>query len=501
MKKRYIFYIADIFLVYLVFRAIGWAAGINLFKGLFEPRYLTTMYMILWVIGSFLLRKHRVKSNIEKTLNSIGRKNIAIHVSITLLFYYSIEDTVSSYKWVFLVAFVLLTILEMLGLGLFSFNKLLSEYQGIKPKSSNQSQENGFHEDTTLDKGITSSIDMLIIQEIGREEFEFVKKNLDGLSSKTYFLSSVNRFDILKQPDNIYSQVVNLAAVNKAGRINKLFEAINKKLPIGGKFIGFTKTIEFSKKKILDRYPSGINQLVYYAYSIWQNMFPKVYLLREIYFIVTTGKYRELSKAETFGRLYSCGFKIISEDVINGKQFFVVEKIKEPVFDENPTYGPLIKLRRFGKGGKLIKVYKFRSMYPYSEYLQDYVFKQNNLQEGGKFKDDFRVTDSGKFLRKLWLDELPMFINVLKGEMKIVGVRPLSRQYFNLYTKELQEKRIQHKPGLIPPFYVDMPKTLEEIMASELKYLNEYEKYGFITDWKYFWKALYNILIKKARSQ
>jgi len=103
-------------------------------------------------------------------------------------------------------------------------------------------------------------------------------------------------------------------------------------------------------------------------------------------------------------------------------------------------------------------------------------------------------------MRKLWIDEFPMIINVLKGEMKIVGVRPLSKQYFELYSRELQEKRILFKPGLIPPFYADMPGTLEEIQASEMKYLEAYEKKPWKTDWRYFWKAMRNILFKKVRS-
>ena len=103
-------------------------------------------------------------------------------------------------------------------------------------------------------------------------------------------------------------------------------------------------------------------------------------------------------------------------------------------------------------------------------------------------------------MRRFWLDEMPMLYNWLKGEMKLVGVRPLSRHYFSLYSKELQEKRIRHKPGLIPPYYADMPETLEEIQTSELKYLDAYEKKPFKTDWIYFWKALYNIIFKHARS-
>ena len=123
-----------------------------------------------------------------------------------------------------------------------------------------------------------------------------------------------------------------------------------------------------------------------------------------------------------------------------------------------------------------------------------------SLKEGGKFKHDFRVTTVGRIMRKFWLDELPMLINLIKGDMKIVGVRPLSKHYFSLYSKELQEKRTKFKPGLVPPFYADNPKTLEEIEASEMKYLEKYEKHPFRTDVSYFFKSFYNIIFKNKRS-
>jgi lipopolysaccharide/colanic/teichoic acid biosynthesis glycosyltransferase len=62
-------------------------------------------------------------------------------------------------------------------------------------------------------------------------------------------------------------------------------------------------------------------------------------------------------------------------------------------------------------------------------------------QEGGKFKDDFRITTWGRVLRKLWIDELPQFINFFKGELSLVGVRALSDHYFQLYPKDVQELR------------------------------------------------------------
>ena len=198
--------------------------------------------------------------------------------------------------------------------------------------------------------------------------------------------------------------------------------------------------------------------------------------------------------------MFSCGFEVINEKEINNHLYFVAKKVKEPVFDNNPTYGPLVRLKRVAKDGKIINVYKMRTMHPYAEYLQAYLFDTNNLKPGGKFKDDYRVSTIGKIMRKFWIDELPMLINLLKGNMKLVGVRPLSKHYFSLYSKELQDRRIKYKPGLVPPFYVDLPETLDEIMASEKKYLDAYEKNPFLTDVKYFFAAFYNIMIKRARS-
>jgi lipopolysaccharide/colanic/teichoic acid biosynthesis glycosyltransferase len=140
-------------------------------------------------------------------------------------------------------------------------------------------------------------------------------------------------------------------------------------------------------------------------------------------------------------------------------------------------------------------------MHPYSEYIQDYVYRLHDLADGGKFKNDFRVTSWGAVCRKIWLDEMPMIINFLQGEMKIFGVRPLSRQYFELYRKDVQERRIKYKPGLVPPFYADMPQDLESIQDSEIRYLNSYDNHPFLTDFKYFWKSFWNILFHHARSK
>ena len=93
-----------------------------------------------------------------------------------------------------------------------------------------------------------------------------------------------------------------------------------------------------------------------------------------------------------------------------------------------------------------------------------------------------------------------MLINFLKGELKFFGVRPLSEQYFNLYPEDYKQRRMTYKPGLIPPYYVHLPKTLNEIIDSEKKYLDLYDKYGFFVDFIYTFKVLLNIIFKKIRS-
>jgi lipopolysaccharide/colanic/teichoic acid biosynthesis glycosyltransferase len=102
----------------------------------------------------------------------------------------------------------------------------------------------------------------------------------------------------------------------------------------------------------------------------------------------------------------------------------------------------------------------------------------------------------------MWLDELPMLLNVLKGDMKIVGVRPLSKHYFSLYSEEIRKMRVRTKPGLIPPFYAQFPTpvSIEDVQENERIYLEAYEKHPFATDLRYFFLAMKNILFKRARS-
>lgn len=342
--------------------------------------------------------------------------------------------------------------------------------------------------------------EQLIVQELGQAAADFVKKHSHSFSDNTLLISTGNVFNIKNIEPMEYSVIANISKVNSIHRINKFFEAVNEKLDYDGVYIGRAQTIAERKKTIYSRYPRPFSDIRYFFDFCYKRVMPKIAGFKQLYFLINKGRRRVLSRSEVLGRLCSCGFSIIEEVEINNELFFAVKKTSKPAFDMNPSYGPIFKMKRIGKGGKTIYVYKVRTMHPYSEYLQEYIFSRNALEEGGKFKDDFRISTLGKIMRKFWIDELPMLVNMLKGELKLVGVRPISRHYLSLYTPELQERRLKFKPGLIPPFYYDMPKSLEEIQQSELNYMNQYEKHPLRTDIKYFFGAMTNILIKRARS-
>ena len=254
------------------------------------------------------------------------------------------------------------------------------------------------------------------------------------------------------------------------------------------------------KARIMRKYPPLFNKLYYLGDYLLMRVIPSLPPFRKIWFYLTRGQSRVVSRPEILGRLSACGFSIREELTSEGLFCVAARKTGVPVNNGYATYGLLIHLNRIGRGGKMIKMYKLRTMHPYSEYIQDYVYQQNNLAPGGKIRDDFRITTVGRRLRRCWIDELPGLWNWIRGDVKIVGVRPLSSHYFNLYSPELRQRRIRFKPGLIAPFYADLPESLDEIQASEMRYLDAYEKAPLRTDFRYFRKALFNILVKGAKS-
>lgn len=333
--------------------------------------------------------------------------------------------------------------------------------------------------------------------------FDFINSNID--------LSSIGRTEsVLISTDNLFNvhnlyQVkiqlfINLHKLNDMRWFNKYFLSVHSNLVTGGYFVGHAHTIETKKIHFEDNYPKSLSKIFYALHFLLHRVMPKLPWMQKFYFALTKGRNRTVSMAEVFGRLYFCGFKVVAERVMNNRLYFIAQKIKGPSLEKNPTYGPVIRLKRFCGGKSLITVYKFRTMYPYSEFLQQYIYERNKLDRGGKFKEDFRVTAWGSFLRKTWLDELPMLYNWIRGDLKLIGVRPLSNQYLSLYNPQVRQLREKVKPGLIPPFYADLPESLEEIQESEKRYIESYFQRPLLTQLTYLYKSVVNIIINRNRS-
>lgn len=339
-----------------------------------------------------------------------------------------------------------------------------------------------------------------ILNECGERVYAFMEQFVTFCDKRTCVVSTSTQFNIDNLSDDFFTTIINLRKINDIRRINKFLEAINGKLPLNGIFIGCAETKELRRKRLLKKYPMVLNYIFFFFNFIFKRVFPKLPFFKKIYFVITQGKGRVISKAEVLGRLYSCGFAVIEEKIVNNLLYFVVEKIKEPAYDMNPSYGPIFKMRRVGKNGKIIYVYKFRTMHPYAEYLQDYIVKKYGYSNIGKPKNDFRLTSWGKFLRKYWLDELPQLINVFKGEMRLVGVRPLSERFLKEYPEDIKKMRLKYKPGCIPPYVALLKQDVKEYIQADIKYLTEKEKHPFWTDIKFLTKAIFNIITNKIRS-
>ena len=474
-------------------------------KTLRQNLFIFFTFPVIWVVLSLITRKFRLgeRTSLWQVFTSVLFSNLAILSAVAILIvlfqftHYSRVILFGSFASITLCELIIgnlyvsvqrsAFILDWIGLN------IPREHHDLKPPPIPEALMESRHLETLRDS---------IIEEVGLTAFTWIWGIMDIVDPRNLILATDTRFNFINHPEGFYTGLVNLTRINNIRRICKFFLTVNSKLPVGGIFIGCVETYNLRKERILAKFPFGINYMVYTVDFAVHRVMPKLAFTRKLYFLITRGNKRVMSRTEALGRLYYCGFEILEEKSIGGLLYWKTRKTGTPARDDNYTYGIFIHLPRIGRNGKKLNVYKLRTMHAYAEFLQGYMYTHHALAEGGKFREDFRVTTLGRVFRKLWIDELPMFINVLKGEMKIVGVRPLSEQYFNLYSEELQRRRILHKPGLIPPYYAQYPtpKTLAEIQQNEMDYLNAREKHPFTTDMTYFFRAMYNIFWRRARS-
>lgn len=143
---------------------------------------------------------------------------------------------------------------------------------------------------------------------------------------------------------------------------------------------------------------------------------------------------------------------------------------------------------RLGKNGKIFKMHKFRTMKVNSEDIRN--------KDGSTFnsEDDPRLTKIGKLLRKTSIDELPQIINVIKGDMSLIGPRPMVRCGKKVNKKVLKILRI--KPGITgySQAYYRNSITQKEKQDNDIYYINNI---SFLLDLKIIFKSIQTVLFQK----
>src|ERR1035437_281457 len=165
--------------------------------------------------------------------------------------------------------------------------------------------------------------------------------------------------------------------------------------------------------------------------------------------------------------------------IIISPLFILIAAILFLTTKENPFFIQ----RRPGKSGRVIKVTKFKTM------------NDKRSGDGSLLSDNLRLTNVGRFLRKTSLDEIPQLINVIKGDMSIVGPRPLALQYYPFYTVN-EHRRHTVKPGITGLAQINGRNGLD--WEAKFNYDIEYvDKMSFLLDIKIMYKTLSKVLSRE----
>lgn len=174
--------------------------------------------------------------------------------------------------------------------------------------------------------------------------------------------------------------------------------------------------------------------------------------------------------------------------------------------------GPIFySQERIGRNGKIFRMYKFRSMYPNADELKKKYMQENRVSGGFMFKLEFdprvignkilpdgtKKTGIGEFIRKTSLDEFPQFLNVLKGDMSLVGTRPPTKDEWVLY-EDHHRARMAMRPGITGMWQVSGRSNItdfEEVVRLDTKYIDEW---SLGLDLKILVKTITSVLKKEG---
>jgi len=454
-------------------------------------------YLILaGIITLYLTHLHRkffeYKALLEMVIHLVRSYLIFAILTIPGIYFYFSFISIGSFVICLLACLGVHLLLNSLYLFSRKGETINSKSADNNPVNSSVSIQNqGFSKFVPNDNFITA-VEKLLIE----NKRENILQN-GWNEEKDLIINGINEIYHKKDLESVFC----LFYLHNVPYLNKFLLRCYDSLSLGGILVFKIQTLEIKKEALNITLGKNLLRILYPLYFIFFRVFPKLRYFNNIYFFITRGKNRWISKTEIFGRLNYCGFDVSFHKLYNDGWVVVAQKDHAPSVSKSPSYYPVIKLDRVGYGGRIIKVHKIRTMFPYSEFLQKKVYEENQMATTGKFKNDYRITTLGKIFRKYWIDELPQFLEWLRGDIKIVGIRAMSKHYFSLYPSYYQELYMKVKPGLVSPLFDEDNSGFEEIVNIEKKYLESFVKHPLRTDFFYFFSIFHQILFKGTRSK
>jgi len=333
VKIKYVIGLIDILIIGCSYGLAGWIKpGFSFSNISIRHISLIGVFLGIWILVSHFSMKFKIGSSksLREIFYSVLISNFIILAIISVLLV--IFTNVQYSRIIIFGTIFFATIFELvLGYLYHAINQseflqewIGSEYiykNGINGNNRTKNNLSNYTPSALLTQQKSNrsfdTLEKAIIEESGKEVSLWINLQADILNPKTLIQATTTRFNIDNHPNLFFETIINLARINDIQRINKFFESVNTKLVDGGVFIGCGETYLLRKERIFNKYPIFLNYIIYTIDFIFKRVIPKMRLTRKIYFLFTRGKNRVMSKTETLGRLYSCGFEVIEEKSIN----------------------------------------------------------------------------------------------------------------------------------------------------------------------------------------
>jgi hypothetical protein len=301
--------ITDILLIALSFLIVVAVSPVSV--SVFFQQYFNFVpyYTVGWLLASFFFKRYigKISANYQTNILKFLWNVLTVQTLIVVLSFTPLVS-ISSLKMSISFSTLLFSFGSIFYIIHYSI-KSATEYKDFIEIEKYEPEETKI----VIEKLDDASFQILVdsIKEYSSEKaFNFIARHIDFSIKNNLITFSANYYDIKSKPKDRYVSVVAFNKLNNVRGINKLFSIVNQKLPMEGTFTCCFEQRSTRKKRIYDKYPRGINHIVYFFDYLTKRVIPKIFSLDKVYYDITKGKDRVLSKTEVLGRLVYCGYMI-----------------------------------------------------------------------------------------------------------------------------------------------------------------------------------------------